>query len=222
LVRCGEGAELLDELGTSRHPQGSAVRGAFDHDYLERREDRRELLHRRQVGVGAADESEGRHLDGGHVRRGDGLLAATAYHGCHRKAIIACQPLLRLCLNLLVRQLRLVRWCRAQDHGPKRNPLFEFDRLNFRGGGVLRRPLLTRRRTTQRRRQEPRGMRDEELCGDARPHRVPYDVRPGDVQVIQEPHHILAQLDPVALGVMGLVALAVSAGVKRDDPVVRG
>jgi hypothetical protein len=41
---------------------------------------------------------------------------------------------------------------------------------------------------------------------------------PGDVQVIQEPHHILAHLETIALRVMGLVALAVSAVVERDAP----
>ena len=49
-----------------------------------------------------------------------------------------------------------------------------------------------------------------------------HDMRPSNVQVIQEPHDILAHLKTIALRVMGLIALAVSASVERIDLVVRG
>ena len=104
----------------------------------------------------------------------------------------------------------------------ERHALLEFDRFGFCGGSILGRPPVAPCRPTERRRQESIGMCGEQLCRNASTHRASDDVRPGDVQVVQEPHHILPHLEAVALGVMGLVALAVSAAVERNDPVVRG
>jgi hypothetical protein len=90
----GKRAEVLDELGASHDPQGATVRRALDHHDFERREDRRELLHGRQVGVGAADQPERRHLDRRHIFGRESLLTPTAYQGCHREAIITTKRLL--------------------------------------------------------------------------------------------------------------------------------
>jgi len=65
-------------------------------------------------------------------------------------------------------------------------------------------------------------MKGEELGCQEPTHRVADNMRPPDVEVIEKPHRIEGHFAPVLLRIVRLATPAVTAGVKRDHPVVSG
>src|SRR5687768_1827452 len=62
-------------------------------------------------------------------------------------------------------------------------------------------------------------MRGQECRGDRGAHRVPNDVRAAQLEMIEQADDVEAHLAAVGAGLMRLAALAVAAGIERDDAV---
>ena len=194
----------------------------FDNNQFERRHHLGQFAHAPDRRVRTANNPKCWHPNRCERGVGHNQLGAAAIVRGKRPQIVRDHERLRELANLLVARHGFTRRIEADDQRFERRVAFELPCRRFSLLLVRLGLLVHCVMGDERSADESIGVGCNQVPHNDGAHRKPYDVRPRDLQMIEQADDVLPHFRAIGLRICGLAALAVSASIDGNHPVIFG